>query len=184
VEKRADTLLATLQFANGIALGPDGRYVLINETTEYKVTRYWLLGDKAGTKDTFAENLAGFPDNITFNGTDRFWVALFGPRDAMLDKILPYPFVRTVVSRLPSFLQPQPKRQAFLVGLDLDGHVVEQYRFDGPGAFGPVTSVREKDGVLYLGSLSDTAVGKVSLAELRGEGAASTPPPAVKATCE
>jgi sugar lactone lactonase YvrE len=183
-QKRADTLMAALQFANGVALGPGGQYVLIDETTEYKVTRLWLLGDKAGTKDTYVENLAGFPDNITFNGSDRFWVAMFAPRDALLDKILPLPFVRSMVMRLPAFLQVQPKRMAFIAGLDLDGHVVEQYQFDGPGAFGPITSVREKDGVLYLGSLGDTAIGKVSLAELRGTGPASAPPAPVSARCE
>lgn len=182
--RRADTLIAALQFANGIALGPDETYVLVNETTEYKVSRLWLLGEKAGTRDTFAENLPGFPDNITFNGRDRFWVALFAPRTALLDAMLPIPFLRSVVMRLPSFLQVQPGRQGFIVGLDLDGRVAEQYRFADAGAFAPITSVREAGGNLFLGSLDDTAIGRISLAALRGSGASAAPPAPVKAVCE
>lgn len=181
-QKASVTLLADLQFANGIALGPDEQYVLINETTAYRITRYWLKGERAGRTETFVDNLPGFPDNITFNGRDRFWVALYGPRDAMLDATGPIPFLRSVAARLPQALQPRPKRQAFVLGVDLDGKVVEQYRYAGKDAFGPVTSVREHEGMLYLGSLSDRAIGRVSLASLRA-GEASVPPPALPASC-
>ena len=184
-EKKAGaTLLAQLDFANGVALGPDEQYVLVNQTTSYRITRYWLKGEKAGTADLFIENLPGFPDNITFNGRDRFWVALFAPRNAMLDATLPYPFLRTVIARLPKFLMPSPKRQAFILGLDLDGKVVEQYQYAGKDAYGPITSVREHEGVLFLGSLSDTAVGRIALADLRSNSAAlNEPPPAITAEC-
>lgn len=177
------TLMVGLQFANGVALGPEERYVLVNQTTEYKITRYWLLGEKAGQSETFIDNLPGFPDNLTFNGRDRFWVALYAPRDALLDALGPIPFLRNVVARLPAFLHPQPRRQGFILGLDLEGRVAEQYQFDGEGAFGPITSVREREGQLYLGSLSDTAIGRVSLDALRTAGAGSAPPPPVKADC-
>lgn len=177
------TLMANLQFANGVALGPDQQYVLVNETTAYRIRRYWLAGERAGTSDTFAENLPGFPDNLTFNGRDRFWVALYTPRDAMLDALLPHPFLRTIAARLPRFLQPGPGRQGFILGLDLQGKLVEQYQYEGDGAFGPVTSVREHQGALYLGSLSDQAIGRISLAELRKPGAGSPPPAPQGSSC-
>lgn len=179
----AVTLLANRQFANGVALGPEDAYVLVNETTEYKITRMWLLGDKAGQIETFAENLPGFPDNLSFNGRDRFWVALYAPRDALLDSILPNPFLREIAARLPGFLQPAPERRAFILGLDLDGRVVEQYQFSGKGAFAPITSVREHEGWLYLGSLSDTAMGRIRLDDLRRSGPGSVPPDPVTHTC-
>lgn len=179
----AVTLLANRQFANGVALGPEDAYVLVNETTEYKITRMWLLGDKAGQIETFAENLPGFPDNLNFNGRDRFWVALYAPRDALLDSILPNPFLREIAARLPGFLQPAPERRAFILGLDLDGRVVEQYQFSGKGAFAPITSVREHEGWLYLGSLSDTAMGRIRLDDLRRSGPGSVPPDPVTHTC-
>ncbi|MGQ0697653.1 MAG: SMP-30/gluconolactonase/LRE family protein [Panacagrimonas sp.] len=179
----ATTFLAELHFANGVALGPEQAFVLINETTEYKITRYWLKGDKAATRETFIDNLPGFPDNVTFNGRDRFWVALYAPRNAMLDALLPLAFVRTVVARLPEFLHPKPRRQGFVIGLDLDGKLVEQYQYDGDDAFGPITSVREHEGMLYLGSLSETAVGRIALDELRKRGPGSAPPAAIAGSC-
>lgn len=177
------TLMAGLQFANGVALGPEERYVLINQTTQYRITRYWLLGERAGQSETFIDNLPGFPDNLTFNGRDRFWVALYAPRDRLLDALGPIPFLRNMVARLPAFLQPLPRRQATILGLDLEGRVAEQYQFAGAGAYGPITSVREHEGVLYLGSLSDTAIGRISLDALRRAGAGYAPPPAVKTAC-
>lgn len=179
----AVTFMVNRHFANGVALGPDESYVLLSETTEYKITRMWLRGDKASQIETFAENLPGFPDNLTFNGRDRFWVALYAPRDSMLDAILPYPLLREIVARLPAFLQPAPPRHSFIVGLDLDGHVAEQYQFSGDGAFAPVTSVREHQGWLYLGSLSERGIGRIRLQDLRRGGPGSVPPAPVAATC-
>lgn len=177
------TLMTNLQFANGVALGPEQQYVLVNETTAYRIRRYWLAGEKVGTSDYFAENLPGFPDNLSFNGRDRFWVALYAPRDAVLDALLPHPQLRLMLARLPRFLRPRTPRQGFILGLDLQGKLVEQYQYDGDGAFGPVTSVREHQGALYLGSLSDRAIGRVSLAELRKPGAGSPPPAPQVSTC-
>ena len=77
---KTDVLMSGLQFANGVALGPDEAFVLVNETGSYRILRYWLKGEKTGTSDVFVDNLPGFPDNITFNGKDRFWVAIYAPR--------------------------------------------------------------------------------------------------------
>ncbi len=163
--KKTDVLLKGLHFANGIAVGPDDAYVLVNETSEYRVTRYWLKGEKAGTHDVFIDNLPGFPDNITFNGRDRFWVALFAPRDAMLDQLLPAgnEWLRKLVFRLPEFTQPKPKMRAFAIGLDLNGKLVANLQYEGADAFAPITSVREAGGSLYFGSLTNTAIGRLPL---------------------
>lgn len=177
------TLMANLQFANGVALGPDQQYVLVNESSAYRIRRFWLAGEKAGSTDVFAENLPGSPDNITFNGHDRFWVALFVPRNAMLDALLPHPNLRMIVARLPRFLQPGAKAQGFILGLDLQGRVVEQYQYAGKGAFGPVTSVREHEGMLYLGSIGDRAVGRIALGDLRKPGAGAAPPAPIASSC-
>lgn len=177
----AYTLMNNLHFANGVALGPDDEFLLVNETYKYRIKRYWLRGERAGEEEILIDNLPGFPDNLTFNGSDRFWVALYSPRNAMLDALLPQPFLREVVARLPAFVQPKPVRHAFILGLDLQGKVVEQYQFDGAGAHAPITSVREHRGWLYLGSLEQDAIGRVSLAALR-EGSSDTAPPAAVAS--
>jgi len=158
------TLVAGLHFANGVAVGPDDAYVLVNETAKYRVLRFWLKGEKAGTTEVFIDNLPGFPDNITWNGRDRFWLALFAPRDAMLDEMLPGNlYLRKVVARLPAALQPKPKMHAFVLGLDHDGKVVANLQYDGPDAYAPITSVREFAGYLYFGSLTYPAIGRIKL---------------------
>lgn len=164
---KTQVLMRNLQFANGVAVGPNGDYVLVNITAEYRVLRYWLKGEKAGTYDVFIDNLPGFPDNITFNGKDRFWLALFAPRDPLLDLLLPHgPFLRQVVGRLPAFLQPNPKLHAFALGLDLDGRVVTNLQYEGDDVYAPITTVREAGEYLYFGSLKYPAVGRIALAEV------------------
>lgn len=159
-------LMSGLHFANGVALGPDDAYVLVNETSKYRVLRYWLKGDKAGTHEVFIDNLPGFPDNITFNGRDRFWLALFAPRDALLDDLLPgNAYLRTVIAKLPAFLQPRPKRHAFVLGLDADGKVVANLQYAADDAFAPITSVREHGRYLYFGSLTYPAIGRLPLGD-------------------
>src|SRR4030095_11592897 len=98
---------------------------LVAETGMYRVMRIWLTGPQAGQSEIFIDNLPGFPDGISSNGKDRFWLALVKPRDAVLDKLLPHPFLRKVVARLPKFLQPAPKRYSFVLGLDGNGRVVD-----------------------------------------------------------
>jgi sugar lactone lactonase YvrE len=71
-------LLDRLYFPNGIAVGPNEMYLLFNETSMYRVQRFWLTGDRAGQADIFVDNLPGFPDNLSFDGEDTFWVALAG----------------------------------------------------------------------------------------------------------
>lgn len=168
------TLLRDRAFANGVAVGPDESYVLLNETWEYKVTRYWLKGDRAGQTDTFIDNLPGYPDNLSFNGRDRFWVALYAPRNALLDRYLPRPWLRAVMARLPAALRPKPEKQAHVVGLDLEGKVVASLQYAGADAYAPITSVEEYDGWLYLGSLSATALGRIRVDDALAGG---QPPP-------
>src|SRR5690606_34358763 len=103
---------------------------------------------------------------ISFNGTDRFWLALYAPRTSALDALLPQPYLRRVVFRLPHALHPKPKLHAWVLGLDLDGRVVADLQYAGDGGFGPVTSARQFGEVLYLGSLSDTAIGRLPLSAI------------------
>lgn len=173
---KARTLLGGLHFANGVAVGPDDAYVLVSETAEYRVTRYWLKGEKAGQSDTFIDGLPGFPDNITYNDAGLFWLALYAPREAGLDALLSgAPFMRLLAGRLPKFLQPAPVKHAFVLGLDLEGHVVANLQDAGPKAFAPITSVRQSGPWLYFGSLSYPGIGRLPLHAVLPD---APPPPA------
>lgn len=161
---RTELLVGGLHFANGVAVGPEGRYVLVNETGSYRIVRRWLAGPKAGTTEAFVDALPGFPDNVTWSPSRRvFWVALFAPRIASFDWLQPHPWLRTLVFRLPQALQPAPARHAWVLAIDEQGKIVANLEHDAKDSYSPVTSARERDGVLYLGSLERDAVGRIRL---------------------
>ncbi|WP_414433747.1 SMP-30/gluconolactonase/LRE family protein [Alloalcanivorax venustensis] len=147
-------LMEGLQFANGVALSENEDFVLVTQTGSYNVLRYWLKGDKAGSHDVFFDNLPGIPDGISGNGRGTFWLALFAPRNAALDAMSDKPLLRKVVFRLPQFMQPQPARHGFVLGLDESGAVTANLQHLGENAFAPVTSAEQAGERLYLGSLT------------------------------
>jgi sugar lactone lactonase YvrE len=149
-----EQILGGLYFANGVAIDPEQRYVLVNETSRYRVLRYWMSGPRAGTHEVIIDNLPGFPDGISTGSGGRFWLALAGPRDALVDAIGPYPALRKVIVRLPAFIQPAPKVSLQVLGMDGDGRVLHHAVMFEEAPFSVVTSVEEAGGRLYLGSLS------------------------------
>lgn len=161
--KTTRTLLRDLVFANGVAISPDQSFALVVETAKYRVHRVWLNGAKSGQSDIFIDNLPGFPDGITSNGKGRFWLALVTPRDETLDKILPQPFLRNVVMRLPKFLQPAPKRYSFVLGLDLNGKVTDNLQNGSADCYAQIANAVERDGSLYFGSIGESTVGRFRL---------------------
>lgn len=161
--RSAHTILRDLHFANGVAVSPDQSFVLVAETGRYCIRRIWLKGEKQGQSELFIDNLPGFPDGLSSDGQNRFWLALVSPRDVLLDKLLPYPQLRKVVMRLPEVIQPAPKRYGFVLGLDLNGRVVENLQDGSPECYAQIANVVERDGLLYFGSIGESTVGRFKL---------------------
>ena len=157
------TLLRGIHFANGVAVSPDQSFVLVNETGMYRIRRVWLKGPQAGHDDIFIDNLPGFPDGISSNGKDKFWVALVTPRQALFDRLLPHPFLREVIARLPKFLQPAPKHYSFVLGLDSQGKVIENLQNGSPDCYAQIANVVERNGTLYFGSIGEDTLGRFPL---------------------
>lgn len=153
---RTEEKLTGLAFANGVALGPDEEYVLVNETMGHRITRLWLKGAKAGQKDVFIENLPGYPDNLSFNGRDLFWVALAGPRNKSLEDSMSSPFLRKISYRLQMLglaAAPAPEKYGCILAINLQGQVVATLQDPGGLKIHTITSVHERNGLLYLGGL-------------------------------
>lgn len=161
--RRPRTLLRNIYFANGVAVSPDQTFVLVAETGMYRIRRVWLKEPKMGQNDIFIDNLPGFPDGISSNGRDRFWLALVTPRQALFDRMLPYPSVRKIVARLPKFLQPAPQRYSFVLGLDPSGRIVENLQNGPPDCFAQIANVVEHNNALYFGSIGEDTVGRFPL---------------------
>lgn len=160
--------LAGLRFANGVALGPEETYVLVNETMAARITRLWLKGAKAGQHDLFIDGLPGHPDNLSFNGRDLFWVALPSERAASFDRLAPHPWLRKLLLRLPeSWVNLVPEPLGWVAGVDTTGRVRHSLR-DRSGLYSVVTSANEYDGKLYLGSIAMNSACILELPALQG----------------
>lgn len=59
-------LLDDLYFANGIVISPDNQFVLVAETTRYRLLKYYINGPKEGKTEVFIAGLPGYPDNLRF----------------------------------------------------------------------------------------------------------------------
>jgi sugar lactone lactonase YvrE len=158
---RATTLLDGLSFANGVAVSADQSFVLVDETGEYRVIRYWLTGPRAGESEPLIQELPGSPDNISTGRQGRFWIALVSPRNAVLDGLSDWPFVRRIVQRLPAFLRPAAVPYGHIVAINADGEVVEDLQ-DPTGGYPLNTGVTEATDYLYIGSLVPPAIGRLA----------------------
>ncbi|MGX6511711.1 SMP-30/gluconolactonase/LRE family protein [Rhodococcus sp. SJ-2] len=158
-----ETLLDTLQFANGVAFTPDRSALIVAETAAYRLNRYWLRGPRSGTRETLVDNLPGFPDNIALGSDGLIWVTLASPRNPVLDALLPLPgILRRAMWSLPDRLLPSPARTAWVLGVGPDGTIIHDLQRDGDD-YAMVTGVVEHEGTLILGSLHEHAIAVTSV---------------------
>ncbi|MEI1278908.1 SMP-30/gluconolactonase/LRE family protein [Leptospira venezuelensis] len=162
--KKTTTLMKDLFFPNGVALSKNEDFLVLNETYKYRIHRYWIKGPKAGTSEIWAENLPGFPDNISSDRKGHFYLALFTVRNNMVDKILhPRPWTKSIVAKLPKFLWPKPQPYGFAVILNENGVVEASFQEPKGKHLKEITSVKRKGEYIYLGSLHNDRIGKLKL---------------------
>ena len=162
---KARELIKKLNFANGVALSPDQRFVLVAETGNYRILRYWLEGEKKGQSETLIDNLPGFPDNLSAGRDGRFWLALAAPRNRFLDATAPWPIVRKIAQRLPKQWRPKAKLYGHVIAFDENGMVLLDLQ-DPQGRYPVTTSAREDDRYVYVGSLRATRLARLPKAAL------------------
>lgn len=157
------TLLSGLQFANGITLSKEGDYLLLTETGEYRVIRYWLQGEKAGSSEIFIEGLPGFPDNIRTDAEGNFWLAIPSLRDPLLDSLADKPAVRKAMAKLLNHVEFPIKPHAMALALNPEGTVITNLQAEKAGAYYYyVTQVTPFNGKLYFGSVHINGVATIS----------------------
>ena len=162
---RVDVLMDGLLFANGVALSADESFVVVAECYRYRLMRYWLKGPRASTSDVFADNLPGFPDNLARGSRGSFWVAFFTVRNDLLDALQPHPLAKRLLARLPSVFWPRPARYGFVAHLDDTGRCIRSFHDPTGDQVWQVTTAREHDGVLYLGTLDNSWLARLTLPE-------------------
>lgn len=167
---KAEVLLGNLYFANGVAVSPDGDYVLVNETWKYRILRYWIRGPKAGQAEVFADNLPGFPDNLAFDREGRVWVAFPTLRDERVDTMHRNPWLKDLVAKLPDALKPSPREYGLVVAYDREGQAIVSLHDTRGTHLQEITSVTPHGGYLYFGSLHNDRVGRLPLQAIPGLG--------------
>lgn len=154
-------IISNLHFANGLALDANEDSLFIAETGTYQVHRHWLKGEQSGETELFLDNLAGFPDNLTF-GEGILWVSMASPRQGIVDMMLPRPWLRKVSYRMPEALKPKPLRHGIVLGYNETGELVHNLQ-DSSGAVAVTTSARYHDGRLFIGSLMEPHIAVYEL---------------------
>lgn len=160
---KTDVLLKDLYFANGVALSQNEDFVLVNETYRYRITRFWLKGEKAGQQDVFIDNLPGLPDNLASDRKGTFWVALPSPRKADADLIQQFPWLKRQLTKLPRSFLPKPVPYGLVIAVNEKGEIVRSLHDTSGQHLRMVTSVKPVGDSLYLGSLENDRIGRLML---------------------
>ncbi len=163
---KTEVLVDNLYFPNGVAVSPDGKYVLVNETWKYRILRYWISGPDAGTADVFIDNLPGFPDNLAVDGAGRYWVAFPSLRNEQVDTMHKYPWLKDLVAKLPENFKPTPEPYGLAVALSDQGDVLTSLHDPTGNHLQEITSVNPHGGDLYFGSLHNDRIGRLSLSSI------------------
>lgn len=151
-----EVVLEGLDFANGVALLPGDREVVVAETTTGTLVRHRV--DHPGSRDLLEAGLGAHPDNIALGSDGLVWVTMSSPVSPLVRALTHTPRVvqRTAV-RVPERLQPRPRPGVHVRAYDRDGRVVHDVRA-ATDRVRMVTGVREHEGRVWLGSLLGRAI--------------------------
>ncbi|KAG0560747.1 hypothetical protein KC19_9G009800 [Ceratodon purpureus] len=161
---RTTVLMGGLGFANGIALSPKEDFLVVCESWKYRCVRYWLEGESKGTSETFVDNLPGFPDNIHLHAPSQtFWLGVVGGRSWLIDLTHKTPFLKHFFARYWHRVKPFNFARADLIAVNLEGELVERYQDPRGSRLSFATGAVIKDNYLYIGSLTQNFLGRLSL---------------------
>jgi sugar lactone lactonase YvrE len=163
--KTAETtvLMRDLVFANGVTLDADQQSVLVTETGQYRIHRYWLMGEKAGQSEVWVDNLPGMPDNIRFNGTNCYWVAIPHARSAILDQMAAFPSMRRALMLYARYLPVPAKKFSCVLGFNANGKLIHNLQSHQKGHYYYLTQALENEGYLYCSSLKEPTIARIKL---------------------
>ncbi|GMI64272.1 hypothetical protein like AT3G57030 [Hibiscus trionum] len=129
-----------LVFPNGVALSANNSFVLVAESTRFRILKF-NLETQAKREDNapqvFAE-LPRVPDNVKRNENGEFWVALNPGRSGTAPNDVPDPVA---------------------IKFDEEGKVLKRLDGNGGITLNAISEVKEFNGKLYIGSVTKPYVG-------------------------
>ncbi|MDT0595390.1 SMP-30/gluconolactonase/LRE family protein [Glaciecola petra] len=159
--KQVSLVVDNLFFANGLALGPNDEYMIIAETGRARLLKHYLKGSKSGETEVFIDSLPAMPDNISYNGKDKFWVGLVTMRDWRIESLSEWPVVRRIIGAFPTKMFAPTDGYGFVISVNTQGEVVNNLQT--PAKYTLITSAVEHDGKLIMGSLTNSGIAVYDL---------------------
>lgn len=162
--RKTRTVCDNLVFPNGVCVTHDGKHLLVASTWGCSILIFDLADLSAGPR-IFLDGLPGYPDNVNRSSDGGYWIALAGMRNPIMDQAMKYPGLRQrMTKRVP------PTNWLFgnlniggVLKTDGKGEIVDAL-WDAPdGPLYMITSMREHEGALYLGGVTNDKIGRLEL---------------------
>ncbi|MCK6548665.1 SMP-30/gluconolactonase/LRE family protein [Myxococcota bacterium] len=167
--RETEVLLEKLYFANGVVLSEAEDFVVVAETSRYRLRRYWISGPKAGTDEVFVDALPGLPDNLRRASDGGYWVSLGAKRSVLVDLMHPRPALKKIVAKLiplKTFQETFIPKIGLVAKLDPSGKI-ERLLWDTTGeSIRQISHVVEHDGRLWFGSIAHDRIAVLDLKDL------------------
>jgi len=162
--RKTRTVCDNLLFPNGVCLTHDGRHLLVASTWDCSILIFDLARLSDGPR-VFLGGLPGYPDNVNRASDGGYWVALAGMRNPVFDEAMRHPGLRRRMTR-----RVPPTNWLFgnlniggVLKIDGQGRIVDAL-WDAPdGPLYMITSMREHEGALYLGGVTNDKIGRLTL---------------------
>jgi sugar lactone lactonase YvrE len=146
-------------FINGVLYDPHPglpreESVIVNQTSHFRLTRFYLRGPKAGTSEVVLDGITGMNDGMDRDANGRIWLALFAEGSSLLTWAHAHAWVKPLLMRLPAkLLLGRPRRTGVLV-LSPDGRTaLYSALYEGPLLTSIASAVPSPRGV-YLANLA------------------------------
>ena len=157
---KLEIIAENFYFPNGLQLGPQKDYALVNENSMSRIIKCHLKGSKKGQKEVFV-NLPGFGDTIRLTEKNTLLAPIVIPRvsqySSILDLLGKRPFLRNLLGnflnlRYVALESKAVPRYGLIVEYDLNGKVLRSWHDPtGKIVIGSTNAVLHNDK-LYIGS--------------------------------
>lgn len=146
-------------FINGVLIDPSPagqkeESVIVTQTSQFQVTRFYVNGPRAGTAEKVIDSLPGMPDGMDRDASGRIWLAMFVSRGKLLTWLHKNAWLKPFFLRLPTSLLLRQQGSTGVVVLSPDGSTPLYSAFHkGPGLTSIASAVPSRDGI-YLANVS------------------------------
>lgn len=163
-------VLATgIFFANGVALSKNEEFLLVCETFNFQVSRYWLKGPKTGQYEPFLVDLPAYPDNIHVAKDGSFWL---GHPDLMpntMQFLHSNPWFKLILYKIPKLLVLFKKHDGHFSHWSSEGEMIGSWHDTQGKTFSDIATVtfNRDETEVWLGSYMASGVYRMKPSDLK-----------------